>query len=98
MCSATPVALGQEFHFTGELSKNTCHLGAGPVAEWLKFYVLPLAAWVYGFRSWVQTYSTCQPCCGGILCTKQKKMGTDVSSGLIFLELKRRKGETHPVV
>ena len=41
------------------------------------------------FRSWLQTYSTEQPHCGNVPHTKkQRKIGTDLSSGLIFLKRK----------
>ena len=43
------------------------------------------ATQVRGFGSWVQTHSTHRPCYGGIPRTKQRKIGTVVSSGRIFL-------------
>ena len=55
--------------------------GAGPMAEWLKFCTLHVAAWVHRFGSWMWTYSTHQPCCRDIPYTKWRKTGTDVSSG-----------------
>ena len=45
----------------------------------------PPLQWL-GFGSWVQTSTTWQqPCCGDGPHTKQRKIGTDVSSGWIFL-------------
>ena len=41
-------------------------LGPGAVAEWLKFHALHFSGQVCWFGSWVQTYSTHQPCCGGV--------------------------------
>ena len=46
---------------------------------------------VPSFRSRVQTHSTHQPPCGGIPYTKWRKIGTDVSSGLIFLKQRGKK-------
>ena len=60
--------------------------GAGPVATWLKFCLLCFLVQVQRFKSQIRTYSTHQPCFGGIPHTKWRKAGTDVSSGLIFLK------------
>ena len=40
------------------------------------------------FRSCLWTYTTCQPCCGSDPHIKWSKIGTDISSGLIFLSKK----------
>ena len=48
-------------------------------------------AWVNGFGSQAQTYTIHQLCCGGDSHIKGRKIGTDVSSGLIFLKEKQRK-------
>ena len=41
--------------------------------------------WIPG----VDLHDVCQPCCGSIPHTKQRKIGTDVSSGPIFLKKKK---------
>ena len=47
------------------------------------------AAPVRRFGSWMHTYATHQPFRGGIPHTKQRKTGTDVSSGQIILTKKK---------
>ena len=55
------------------------------MVEWLKFCMLHFG----GQGLWVPILGVdilhCQPCCGGIPCTKWWKISRDVSSGLIFL-------------
>ena len=47
---------------------------------------------VSGFRSWAWTYTQLiKPHCGGVLYTKQRKIGMDVSSVTIFLSSKKTK-------
>ena len=55
------------------------------MAEWLKSVCSTSVAQVLRFGSQAETYSTHQPCCGGVPHTKWRKIGTDVSSGPIFL-------------
>ena len=50
-----------------------------------------MVAWVCGFGSQVQTYTTHQPCCGGDPHIKWRKTGTNISLGLIFLSKKKKK-------
>ena len=59
--------------------------GGQPHGQVVKVLCTLLWVQVCGFGSQVQTYSTHQPCCGGIPHTKQRKTGTDVSSGPLFL-------------
>ena len=62
------------------------------VQQWSSAHFTSVAQ-VCGFRSQVQAYTTHWPCCGSIPHTKkQRKIGTDVSSGLVFLKLKKRTG------
>ena len=70
--------------FTWELVKNV-DWGAGPMVYWLSSVCSISAAWVHGSRSQMQTYTTHQPCCGGVPHTKQRRIGTDVSSGRTLL-------------
>ena len=46
---------------------------------------------VHRFGSQVPTYTTHQPSCEGNPCIKWKKIGTDVSSGLISLSKNKNK-------
>ena len=56
----------------------------------VKFVCSTSAAQVHRLGSQVWTYTTHQPCCGGIPHTKQRKTGTDVSSEQIFLREKKK--------
>ena len=58
------------------------------MVEWLGPAGSALVAQVRRFGSRAWTY-TCQPCCGSDPHIKQREMGTDVSSGLIFLKKKK---------
>lgn len=63
------------------------HWGVGPVAKWLGSAHSAGAVWVHRFKCWAQTYTTGrQPCCDGDPHTKQRKLGTGVSSGWTFLK------------
>ena len=58
----------------------------------VKFTCSALTAW--GSQVWIQvrTYILLiKPCCGGVPYTKERKIGTDVSSGPIFLTKKKKK-------
>ena len=60
--------------------REACEAGSG--AKWLKVPVLCFGGPVCTFGSQARTYSTHQPCCGGIPHTKWRKIGADISSGL----------------
>ena len=64
---------------------------AGLVVQWVSSCALLLWPTAHGFGSQVWTYVLLiKPCCGGVPHRKQRKMGTDISSGTIFLSKKRR--------
>ena len=79
--------------YRGHIRVKWCHAGASPVALWLSLVCSASMAQVLRFRSCVWTYTTCQPCCGGDPHIKRRKIGTDVSSGRIFISKKERKKE-----
>ena len=60
----------------------------------VKFTSSTLVVWgsqVHGAESQVRTYMLLiKPCCGSIPHTKQRKTGTDVSSGTLFLTKKTK--------
>ena len=59
---------------------------------WLSVAHSTLVAQVCSFRYQMWSYTAPQPCCGGSNPqTKQRKIGTDVSSGRIFLKQKKKK-------
>ena len=59
----------------------------------VKFVCSALVAWVRGVKSWAHTYAPLiKLYCGSIPHTKYRKMGTDVSTGTIFLKKKRKIG------
>ena len=61
----------------------------------LKFKCCTLAARYSQVRSWAQIYTILiQPCCGGIPHTKWRKIGTDVSSGTVFLNRENKNPHT----
>ena len=71
---------------------RTDNPGASLMAQWLSSHALLWLPEVFSFRSRVQTYTLLiKLCCGSIPHTKQRKMGTDVSSGSIFLMKKKKK-------
>ena len=56
------------------------------VAQWLSWHAQLQQPGVHRFGSWAWTYAPLiKPCSGGVPHTKQRKMGTDFSSGTIFL-------------
>ena len=67
--------------------------GASPVAWWWSLHPLLQQPRVCWFRSQARIYTLLiKPCCGGIPHTKKRKIGTDVSSGPIFLtKIKKQK-------
>ena len=67
---------------------------AGPVVQQLSLHILLQWPRVHWFGSWVQTDAPLgKPYCGRRPTYKKKrKMGTDVTSGPVFLSKKRRIG------
>ena len=63
------------------------------MAEWLSSARSTLVAWFHKFGSQVGTHTTHWPCCGSDLHIKWRKIGTDVSSVLIFLKQKKKERE-----
>ena len=64
------------------------------MAQWLSSCALLQQPEVCRFGSQVQTYvPLIKPCCGGVPHMEQRKMGTDVSSGPIFLTKNKKKRE-----
>ena len=61
----------------------------------VKFGTLYFVAWICRFGSQAQTYTTRQPRCGSNPHIKQRKIGTNVSSGPIFLIKKKKSGIIH---
>ena len=62
------------------------------MAQWLSSCALLWWPRVRGFKSQVWTYTLLiKPCFGGVPHTKWRKIGTDVSSGTVFLTKKKRK-------
>ena len=74
------------FHYSWFRNEST---GASLVAQWLSSLCSASAAQVHRPRSWVETYTTHQPCFGSDPHIKQRKIGTDISSELIFLKQKK---------
>ena len=70
------------------------------MAEWLSSHALLQQPGVNWFGSWAQTYTPLiKPCCGGVPHTKQRKAGTDVGSGPLFLtKTKKKKKESESLV
>ena len=67
-------------------------LGVGPVAQWLSSHALLWWPRVHGFGSQAPTYKPLiRPSCGGIPHTKQRKIGTNGSSGPIFPTKKKKR-------
>ena len=67
-------------------------IGAGLVAQWLSRHAPLRQPGLHKFRSWAQTCALfIKPCCGIVPHTKQRTMGTDVSSGPIFLSKKKKR-------
>ena len=61
-----------------------------PVAQWLSLHAPHQWPRVCGFRSRAHTYTLLiKPCSHDVPHTKQRKTGTDVSSGPIFLTKKK---------
>ena len=71
-------------------SKNVFYRG-WPYGTVVKFGHSALVAWICGFVSQAQTYTTHQSCCGSDPHIKWRKTGTDVSLGLVFLKQKKKK-------
>ena len=68
-------------------------LGAGPVAQGLSSHVLLQRPGLGWFGSWVRTWHRlASHAVVGVPHMKWRKMGTDVSSGPVFLSKKRRIG------
>ena len=66
--------------------------GPQSVAQWLSLCSPLWQPWLCQFRSWVWTYTLLlKPCCGSFPHTKQRKIGTDVSSVATFLKQKKEK-------
>ena len=60
--------------------------GAGLTVQWLGSCTPLWWPRVCRFRSWARTYTLLvKPCCGSVPPTKQRKIGTGVCSGPIFL-------------
>ena len=69
------------------------HERGQPSGVVVKFVISTLVAWDSLVRILGWTYTLLiKPCCCGIPYTKQRKMGTDVSSGTIFVIKKRKTG------
>ena len=69
-----------------------------PVAWWFSLVCSASAAQVHRFGSGTQIYTTFQPCWGGDPHIKWRMIGTDVSSGLIFLSKKKKKGKYNYII
>ena len=68
-------------------------LGAGPMVQWVSSHVPASAAWGLPVRFRVRTWHhLTSHAVGGVPHIKQRKMGTEVSSGPVFLSKKRRIG------
>ena len=76
-----------------EWRSSKISLGGQPCGLVLSLACSTLAASVQGSRSQVQTHTTHQPCCVGNPHIKWRKIGTDVSSGLIFLKQTKKKNK-----
>ena len=75
----------QYMSFSFLLYKNSQKMGADPMAQCLSSVLSALAAWVHQLVSQAWTFTTRQPCCGSDQHIKWRKIGTDDSSGRIFL-------------
>ena len=71
--------------------KTQLCLGAGPVAQGLSSHALLGPPGVCGFGSWAQTWHHMSSHAVVVSRIKQRKIGTDVSSGPIFLTTKQNK-------
>ena len=84
------LAQGQSSSHTQKKLKKITHRGP-PYGTVVELACPASVAWVCRFRSLAQTYTTHQPCCGGDPHIKWRKIGTDVSSELIFFKQRKRK-------
>ena len=71
--------------------RTVVNFGAGLVAQWLSSHVPLQQAEIRQFRFWAWTWHhLASHAVVGVPHIKQRKMGTDVSSGPVFLSKKRR--------
>ena len=79
-------------------TKKSVNYGAGPVVQWISLCAPLWQPGVHGFGSQAWTYTLLiKSCCGGIPHSTQRKMGTDVSSGAIFLTKKNMNCSSQPL-